>query len=304
MMTKKALSIIFCAAAAALILCTIVSAQERRQRYPERDPNKPAEDEEETRSRRATPPPPPPPAIQLPDKRTKAEFEARYWFTRSRLSARVSDTINGTPVNGLAGIDLDSTNWPEPRFAGYITRANKIRVDYLKMSLQGTAGDISVKIPGLDPFFGDQLGIDNLATAKLDIQQLRVGYAFQGIDIKNKVRFGPLVEVRGYKFNAMVASPTQAFLATNEEYYAGMVTAGADVKIAPMSKMEIDSVISAIHLGGLGRVVDLDTSGKYFFHKNVAAQGGYRYLRLRVEDQNNLGELRVHGPFLGMAFRF
>ena len=203
MIRKRDISIIFCAIANLLLLCTIVSAQERRPRYPERDPNK-QEDEEEVRSRRATPPPPPP--VQLPDKRTKAEFEVRYWFTRPRLSARVSDTIGGTPVNGLAGIDLDSENMPEPRFSGYITRANKIRVDYLKLSASGNAGDISVQIPGLDPFFGDQLGIDTAATAKLDIQQLRVGYAFQGLDIKNKVRVGPLVEIRGFKFNALVAS--------------------------------------------------------------------------------------------------
>ena len=301
-MTRRAIAILFCAiATATFLLCTIVSAQERRPRYPERDPNK-TEDEEEVRNRRATPPPPPP--VQLPDKRRKAEFEVRYWFARPRLSARVSDTIGGTPVNGLAGIDLDATNMPEPRFAGYITRANKIRVDYLKMSTQGNAGDISVQIPGLDPFFGDSLGLDSLATAKLDIQQLRVGYAFQGFNINNKVRLGPLVEVRGYKFNALVTSPTQAFTAINEEYYAGMVTAGADIKIAPTPRMEIDSVISAIHLGGLGRVVDVDTSAKWFFHKNVAAQGGYRFLRLQVEDQSNLGELRIHGPFAGIAFRF
>ncbi|MBO0720172.1 MAG: hypothetical protein J2P41_05085 [Blastocatellia bacterium] len=300
-MTKRTIPIIFCALATVIILCTIVSAQERRQRYPERDPNK-QEDEEEVRSRRATPPPPPP--AQLPDKRTKAEFEVRYWFTMPRLSARVSDTISGTPVNGLVGIDLNSDNMPEPRFSGYITRANKIRVDYLKLTATGNAGDISVQIPGLDPFFGNVLGNNSAATAKLDIQQLRVGYAFQGINIKNKMRFGPLVEVRGYKFNAFLSSSSGLVPTTMQEYYLGMATAGADVKIAPTPRMEIDSVISAIHLGGLGRVVDVDTSAKFFFHKNVAAEGGYRFLRLQVEDKNNLAELRIHGPFVGISFRF
>jgi hypothetical protein len=303
-MKRRAIQRFFSAVAAAVMLSTIITivdAQERRPRYPNRDPTKQEEDEEEVRNRRATPPPPPP--VQLPDKRTKGEFEVRYWFSRPRLSARVSDTIGGTPVNGLAGIDLDSTNMPEPRFVGYITRANKIRVDYLKMSAQGTASDISVQVPGVDTFFGD-LDLDSLATAKLDIQQFRVGYAFQGLNINNKVRVGPLVEVRGYKFNASVSSPANVFSGITEEYYAGMVTAGADLKIAPTSWMEIDSVISAIHLGGLGRVIDFDTSAKYFFHKNVAASGGYRFLRLRVEDQSNLGELRIHGPFAGIAFRF
>jgi hypothetical protein len=296
-MTKRTATIIFCAIAAAVIFSTIVNAQERRPRYPNREPAQ--DEEEEARSRRVTPP------VQLPDERTKVEFDVRYWFTSPRLSARVADTIDGTPVNGSAGVDLDSTTMPEPRFSGYITRNNKIRVDYLKMSAQGNAGDLSVQVPGFDTILGiDDLGSDSLATAKLDIQQLRVGYAWQGLNINNKVKVGPLVEVRGYKLNGSVTAPSLLATTASGEYYLGMVTVGADLKIAPTPKMEIDSVISGIHVGGLGRVVDADAAAKYFFHKNVAVQGGYRFLRLRVNDGLNQAELRIKGPFVGMGFRF
>jgi hypothetical protein len=296
--TKRTAAMIFCTIAAALIFSTIVDAQERRPRYPNREPAQ--DEEEEARARRATPPP------QLPDERTKVEFDVRYWFTSPRLSARVADTIDGTPVNGTAGIDLDSTNMPEPRFSGYITRNNKIRVDYLKMSAQGNASDLSVQVPGFDAVLGiDDLDIDDsLATAKLDIQQLRVGYAWQGLNINNKVKVGPLVEVRGFKLNGSVTAPSLLAATASGEYYLGMVTLGADIKIAPTPWLEIDSVISGIHLGGLGRIVDADAAAKYFFHKNVAVQGGYRFLRLRVEDGPNLAELRIRGPFVGMGFRF
>lgn len=296
-MTKRISTIIFCAIATAVMLSTLVNAQERRPRYPNREPTQ--DEEEEVRNRRATPPP-----AQLPDERRKVEFDVRYWFTSPRLSARVADTIDGTPVNGTAGIDLDSTNMPEPRFSGYITRSNKIRVDYLKMSAQGNAGDISLQVPGLDDIFGDALDLDSLATAKLDIQQLRVGYAWQGVNINNKVRLGPLVEVRGYKLNGTVTAPSLLTTTASGEYYLGMVTAGVDLKIAPTTRMEIDSVISAIPIGGLGRVFDADAAAKFFFHKNVAVQGGYRFLRLRVNDGQNSAELRIRGPFVGMGFRF
>jgi hypothetical protein len=295
---KRTATIIFCAIAAAMMFSTIVDAQERRPRYPNREPTQ--EEEEEARARRATPPP-----VQLPDERIKVEFDVRYWFTSPRLSARVADTIDGTPVNGTAGLDLDSTTMPEPRFAGYITRNNKIRVDYLKMSAQGNARDLSVQVPGFEDVLGiDDLSVDSLATAKLDIQQFRVGYAWQGLNINNKVKIGPLVEVRGYKLNGSVTAPSLLTTTASGEYYLGMVTAGADIKIAPTPRMEIDSVISAIHLGGLGKIVDADAAAKYFFHKNVAVQGGYRFLRLRVEDGPNQAELRIKGPFVGVGFRF
>lgn len=296
-MTKRISTIIFCAIATAVMLSALVNAQERRPRYPNREPTQ--DEEEEVRNRRATPPP-----VQLPDERRKVEFDVRYWFTSPRLSARVADTIDGTPVNGTAGIDLDSTNMPEPRFSGYITRSNKIRVDYLKMSAQGNAGDISLQVPGLDDIFGDALDLDSLATAKLDVQQLRVGYAWQGINLNNKVRLGPLVEVRGYKLIGTVTAPSLLTTTASGEYYLGMVTAGVDLKIAPTTRMEIDSVISAIPIGGLGRVFDADAAAKFFFHKNVAVQGGYRFLRLRVNDGQNSAELRIRGPFVGMGFRF
>jgi hypothetical protein len=294
--TKRTATIIFCAIAAAVMFSTIVDAQERRPRYPNREPAQ--DEEEEARSRRANPP------AQLPDERTKVEFDVRYWFTSPRLSARVADTIDGTPVNGSAGIDLDSTNMPEPRFSGYITRNNKIRVDYLKMSAQGNAGDISIQVPGFGDIFGDDLDLDSTATAKLDIQQLRAGYAWQGLNINNKVKVGPLVEVRGYKLNGTVSAPSLLASSASGEYYLGMVTVGADLKIAPTPRIEIDSVISGLHVGGLGRVFDADAAAKFFFHKNVAVQGGYRFLRLRVEDGPNQAELRIKGPFIGMGFRF
>jgi hypothetical protein len=294
--TKRSATIIFCAIAAAMMLSTIVDAQERRPRYPNREI--PKEEEEEARARRANPP------TQLPDERTKVEFDVRYWFASPRLSASVADTIDGTTVNGSASLDLDSTNMPEPRFSGYITRNNKIRVDYLKMSARGNAADLSVQIPDIDAIIGIDPTTDSLATARLDIQQFRVGYAWQGLNINNKVKVGPLVEVRGYKLNGSVTAPSLLTTTASGEYYLGMVTAGADLKIAPTSWMEIDSVISAIPIGGLGRVVDIDTAAKYFFHKNVAVQGGYRFLRLRVSDGSNLAELRIQGPFVGMGFRF
>jgi hypothetical protein len=295
--TKRSATIIFCAIAAAMMLSTLVDAQERRPRYPNREPTQ--DEEEEARARRAKPP------VQLPDERTKVEFDVRYWFTSPRLSARVADTIDGTPLNGTAGIDLDSTNMPEPRFSGYITRNNKIRVDYLKMSAQGNAADLSVQVPGFEDVLGiDDLTVDTVATAKLDIQQLRVGYAWQGININNKVKIGPLVEIRGFKLNGSVTAPSLLTTTASGEYYLGMVTAGADIKIAPTPRMEIDSVISAIHVGGLGKIFDADAAAKFFFHKNVAVQGGYRFLRLRVEDGSNLAELRIQGPFVGMGFRF
>jgi len=294
--TKRSATIIFFAIAAAIMLSTIVDAQERRPRYPSREI--PKDEEEEARARRATPP------TQLPDERTKVEFDVRYWFTSPRLSARVADTIDGTPVNGSAGLDLDSTNMPEPRFSGYITRNNKIRVDYLKMSARGNAADLSIQVPGFDDILGIDPTTDSLATAKLDIQQLRVGYAWQGLNIDNKVKVGPLIEVRGYKLNGSVTAPSLLTTTASGEYYLGMVTVGADIKIAPTSWMEIDSVISAIPVGGLGRVVDADAAAKYFFHKNVSVQGGYRFLRLRVSDGPNVAELRIRGPFIGMGFRF
>jgi hypothetical protein len=115
---------------------------------------------------------------------------------------------------------------------------------------------------------------------------------------------GPLIEVRGYKLNGSVTAPSLLTTTASGEYYLGMVTVGADIKIAPTPWMEIDSVISAIPVGGLGRVVDADAAAKYFFHKNVSVQGGYRFLRLRVSDGPNLAELRIQGPFIGMGFRF
>jgi hypothetical protein len=84
----------------------------------------------------------------------------------------------------------------------------------------------------------------------------------------------------------------------------GMLTVGADLSIIPHPRVVIDSVISGIPVAGLGRLVDVDTVVKVSVQRHIMLLAGYRYLRLRVDSGPNQAELKLHGPVVGVGFRF
>jgi hypothetical protein len=98
------------------------------------------------------------------DKRT--EFEIRYWFTNSR--ARY--------------------NW---RFTG----RHKLKIDYAQLSTNSGAADIALNPGGSDSLSVNNIDLDSLRRAEVDIKQLKIGYSWQGIKLGNRIRLGPLVDV-------------------------------------------------------------------------------------------------------------
>jgi hypothetical protein len=236
--------------------------------------------------------------------RMKAEFEVRYWVSNSKLSASAIENIDGTDVRINAGLDLETRNLPEARFNWNMTRRNRLRFDYMQMEVSGNTANLAVQLPGGSTIFGRDF--DTSASTELEIKQARIGYSWQGINLRDRIRVGPFVEARGFLIDGTILEPTQTGVVerSSEQLGVGMLTVGADLSIIPHPRVVIDSVISGIPVAGLGRLVDVDTVVKVSVQRHIMLLAGYRYLRLGVDSGPNQAELKLHGPVVGVGFRF
>ncbi|MCI0661496.1 MAG: YfaZ family protein [Acidobacteria bacterium] len=247
---------------------------------------------------------------QQRNERQVMEVEIRYWFDTAKLSAKAVDiaTGGGTRASGTGILNMETTNPPEVRTTFFISRNNKLRFDYFQFKALGSTDTLSLSLSN-GRTIGDVLSTGDVLTGSADIKQAKISYAWQGIRAGDRVKIGPLAEIRGFFFRGTLVEPPRPGLTAGRtstgEAGAAMGTLGANLTILAHRRMEIDSVITGINLGGIGRIFDADTTVKFIMHRNITINSGYRYLRLRADDErSNSAELLIRGPIVGVGFRF
>jgi hypothetical protein len=239
----------------------------------------------------------------------RMEFEFRYWFANSRASVNATGNTDGRDASVRAGLGLNSKGAAEARYSWRFTGRHKLKIDYAQLSTISGTADFALNPGGANSLSADNIDLSSLGSADLDIKQLKIGYTWQGIKLGNRIRLGPLVDVRGIVFDASFTAPSlssssDAQVRRSGMFGLGMLNLGTEVNIALHRRVEVASALSFIPIAGLGRVLESDTAAKVSLSNHINLSLGYRYLRLRAGEGPNFAELRLRGPAVGAGFRF
>jgi hypothetical protein len=238
----------------------------------------------------------------------RMEFEFRYWVANSRASVNAVENTNGPEVGVRAGLGLNSKGAAEARYSWRVTGRHKLKLDYAQLSTNSSTADFALNSGGIS-LSADNIDLSSLGRAEMDIKQLKIGYTWQGIKLGNRIRLGPLVDVRGILFDASLTSPSTSGAGDAVErrsgtFGLGMLTLGTEVSAALHRRVEVTSALSFIPIAGLGCAFEADTTAKFALSNHINLSLGYRYLRLRAGEGPNFAELRLRGPAVGAGFRF
>jgi hypothetical protein len=240
------------------------------------------------------------------EKDKRMEFEFRYWFANSRAS--VNATENGREAGVRAGLDLNSKGAVEARYSWRFTGRHKLKIDYAQLSTVSGTADFALNPGGGNSLSADNIDLSSLGSAEMDIKQFKIGYTWQGIKLGNRIRLGPLVDVRGILFDASFTPSSSGADDLVERrsgiFGLGMLTLGTEVSAALNRRAEITSTLSFIPIAGLGRVFEAETTAKLSLSNHFNLSLGYRYLRMRAGEGPNFAEFRQRGPAVGAGFRF
>jgi hypothetical protein len=247
--------------------------------------------------------------ISTVERDKKMEFEFRYWFVNSRASANATDNTNGPGASVRAGLGLDNNGATEARYSWRFTGRHKLKIGYSQLATNSGTADFALNLGGSNSLSGDNIDLSSVGRAEMDIKQLKIGYTWQGIKLGNRIRLGPLVDVRGILFDAsFTAAPSsgagEALDGRSGMFGVGMLTLGTEVSAALHRRVGVTSSLSFIPIAGLGRVFEADTTAKISLSKHLNLSTGYRYLRLRAGEGSNFAELRLRGPVIGAGFSF
>jgi hypothetical protein len=202
------------------------------------------------------------------EREKRTEFEIRYWVTNSRVSVNATENINGSEAVIRAGLGLNSKGGTEARYNWRFTGRHKLKIDYAQLSTYSGAADIALNLGGSDSLSVDSIDLGSLRRADVDIKQLKIGYSWQGIKLGNRIRLGPMVDVRAILFDASLTEPSSSGAGAAVDSNSGifglaMLTLGAEGSAALHRRVEVTSALSIIPIAGLGRVFEADTAAKF-----------------------------------------
>lgn len=229
------------------------------------------------------------------------ELEGRYWIADVSASARVkSGSVPGTDIDFKDDLGLGAESLPELRLTVFTGLNSKIRLDYTRVSFDAEktlAKDIQ--------FSGKTFTANTRVATELDVNYVRLGWAWQFLTIPTKVKFGPLLEAKAFLVDASLKTRgLTPSLRESQTFLIGLPTVGLALDVSPHEIINLFAEASGLPAGDFGHFVDAEAGIKLIPLKNLTISGGYRVFEIRAGASSNFARLRLFGPFVGASLRF
>jgi hypothetical protein len=229
------------------------------------------------------------------------ELEGRYWFTDVKAKAKVtSGSLEGTNVDFTEDLGLDAEGAPGVRLTFGLPFNSKIRLAYTYLHLQGdTTLDQTIN------FGGSTFTANTLVESELELHYGRLGWIWQPIAVPGVLKLGPILELKAAVLDATVDS-RNTIPTVKESQELGLIlpTIGAALDFTPHRMIHLFAEVSGLPGGSLGYIVDAEAGIRIVPVPFLTIAGGYRYFDLKIEYDNDSGQAKLYGPFVGVSARF
>ena len=236
----------------------------------------------------------------LPAEDHVVELGVMFWKPTPRMTlstdALVDLSIN--EVDFVREFDLADKWFPE--FRAVAGRRHKLRVSHVNFTY-----DEQATIERTFTFQGRTFTVGAPATADLQWDLWRFGYEWDFVS-RDRGFFGLIAELKFNRVDAAVDSPVLRSSATAEVtapvptigvagrgYLAPMVSIGGEFSGIKLNNDEFDV-----------KFIDFDINGIVSFGRHIGAQAGYRSVTADYIIDEDFGDLKMQGPYIGGVVRF
>jgi hypothetical protein len=154
-------------------------------------------------------------------------------------------------------------------------------------------------------FGGETYTAGTRVVTDAEIEYLRVGWAWQFINIHDYFKLGTLIEAKVIWFKgSLEAINLVPPVKESEKFVFGLPTIGIALDLNPHKILNIFGEVSGLYAGSYGYVYDAEIGIKLIPIRILSILGGYRIMEFRAEYHDDYATLRIHGPFVGATVRF
>lgn len=227
------------------------------------------------------------------------EFEGRYWMTNLTAEAKVTEAGQGTNIDLKSDLGMADKNFPSGRFSFFAGPNHRLTLNYTPISY---STDSTLK--RTVEFGGETYDVNTRVIAALNLQYLRLGWAYQFINVDSgKFKFGTLVEIKGVQGDVSLAAPSLG-IDNAWDFTAWLPALGLAMDINPTPFLNIFAEISGLPAGEYGAIWEGEAGIKFIPFKNFSISGGYRLVNIDARNDPDYARIKLGGPFVGLSLRF
>lgn len=238
-----------------------------------------------------------------PGENFNVELGAMFWTPTPTLIVQTGALaqFGDSRVDFVNEFGIEDKRFTEFRLVAKAGRKHKIRFNYIPIEYTQTA-TLTRTIT-----FGEQtftVGVP--ATADLSWKMWKIGYEWD-IVARDRGFFGIIGEL---KYNEITASLTGAGIVEAAEGKAPVPTIGAIGRGYPHRNLSITAEFTGFKVPDSlseefeARLYDFDLYGTLSLGRNLGVQAGYRSLTVDYLVDEDAGELKLKGPYVGGVLRF
>lgn len=228
------------------------------------------------------------------------EIEARLWAPSIDGTLRVQEGDLGTDIELPGTLRIDDEEHFELRFNWRLAGPAMLRFSYMPLDYSGNLniGD-EIEFGGIVfPSFID-------VASKLELDYARFGFAWM-FSVGDDFEIGPLVELKAVDAEAELTGSVLSIplVSARESQEAAFGSIGLLLDYKPIPTLHLFA--EAAYSPGLdfGEMTEAEIGVKFFPLGMVSISGGYRFLQLDLEDEDDRLDLDLSGFFVGAGLSF
>src|SRR5688572_25860117 len=230
-----------------------------------------------------------------------AEVTIAAWMPSPEITLQSGSLTTATGINDIDFVEefgIEDKNFPDFRFV--VGRSHKFRFGYTPVNYQADA-----TITRTITFQGRTFTVGAPASTDIKWDIFRFGYEWDFIS-RDAGYFGVIGELKYNHLDASISSPALSTTAATEQK-APVPTIGVAGRGYPHPLVAIGGEFTGMKVAAGdfdGKFLDFDINGAVTLGRVIAVQGGYRAVTVDYIIDDDTGDLKLKGPYIGVTLKF
>ena len=243
------------------------------------------------------------PRLVVPGEDFRVELGIGFWQAEPHLVIRMDELgAIGTDIDFVEEFGLEKKRFREFRGTLKLARKHKLRADYVPFSY-----DAEATLTRTIVFNGREFTVGVPATAEVKWDFWKFGYEWDFVATGSSFA-GLVLDLKYSRVSASLASPVVG--ATFAEAKAPVPGIGGIGRVYFAKNFSVTGEFTAFKMPDSfseeidGKFFDFDLYATADLSRNAAVQGGYRSILVDYSQEEDFGELRMKGFYVGGLVRF
>ena len=230
-----------------------------------------------------------------------AEVTVAAWMPTPEITLQSGSLTNATGITDIDFVQefgIEDKSFPDFRFV--VGRSHKFRFGYTPAKYEADA-----TITRTITFQGRTFIVGAPASTDIKWDIFRFGYEWDFVS-RDAGYFGIIGELKYNHLDASITSPALSTTAATEQK-APVPTIGVAGRVYPHPLVAIGGEFTGMKVAAGdfdGKFLDFDVNAAVTLGRVIAVQGGYRAVTVDYIIDDDTGDLKLKGPYIGATLKF